>query len=530
MKKNSHILVGTILITSLMASMLSGCGRKDDEKLPQQISSEQTDMARTEDEVSEKDKLTVWSAWDISDQFSNQKDAYYWQEIEKNCNVELEFVDTSGGKDSLSILIGTEDLPDLIIDWETTLPGGIDKALADGSIIPLNHLMEEGKLPNLKSYLQQDPEVDKLCKNDEGLYPWAPMIRKPDSPLLFSGNLIRQDWLDELGLEVPETLSDMENVLLEFKEKKGCDSAFSFSWNDYGIIVHSFGVSEDMYLDGDLVKYGFMEDNYREFLKLFRHWMEEGIVDPDGFTQNIDAFYAKVATGRTGLIWGFTGSLISQLDAMKKENPEMNYQPIPNPVLNSGDTFLMDISASRINNFGTMISSTCQNTDAAARVIDYFYSEEGTVLSNYGVEGESFEYQDGKPVFTDFVLHNPDGLSIQTALSLYAGSNNKSFLVEKGMMNQLYALEEQKKSLEVWAAPKSEIRKMPPVSLTSEEVEEYNSIMMDINTYVNEYKMKFILGTESLDKFEQFKEDLRKMGIERAIEIQQNAYNRFCER
>ncbi len=173
--------------------------------------------------------------------------------------MDLQFVDSSGRKDALSILIGTDDLPDIIIEYNSDVSGGVQKLLADGSILPLNELMDAGYMPNLKAYLESDPEVDKLMKNDEGLYAWAPMIRKADSPLVFNGNMIRQDWLDELGLAMPETIQEMEDVLLAFKEKKGCDTGYSFAWKNYQRMVNAFGICEEMYVGEDnKVHYGFL--------------------------------------------------------------------------------------------------------------------------------------------------------------------------------------------------------------------------------------------------------------------------------
>ena len=74
------------------------------------------------------------------------------------------------------------------------------------------------------------------------------MIRKPDSPLVFNGNMIRQDWLDELGLQMPETIQEMEDTLLIFKEKKGCDAGFSFAYKNYDRIVNAYGICEGMYI------------------------------------------------------------------------------------------------------------------------------------------------------------------------------------------------------------------------------------------------------------------------------------------
>ena len=66
--------------------------------------------------------------------------------------------------------------------------------------------------------------------------------------------------------------------------------------------------------------------------------------------------------------------------------------------------------------------------------------------------------------------------------------------------------------------------------MTNEEVQEYNSIMTDIQTYLDEFKLKFILGTESLENFPQFVENIKNMNIDRAIEIRQAEYNRYLAR
>lgn len=487
-----------------------------------------TQVAKAEEE---RPVLTIWANWGNGDLYSDQGDWEYWQAIEDACNVDLQFIDSSGGKDALSLLVGTDDLPDIIIDYDTIFPGGVQKMLADGAIIPLNELMKEGYLPNFKAYLESDPEVDKLCKNNEGEYAWTPMIRTPDSPLVFNGNMVRQDWLDELGLEVPTTLDEMEEVLLAFKEKKECDSGYSCAYGRYDLMVNSFGIMEGMYVDeNNKVHFGAIEDEYLNFLTLFNRWMEEGILDPDLFTQDIDAFYSKIASERTGFVWGNTGGELGKIETMKKNIPNMDFEPVPNPVQNKGDVFRVNKGNYRVDSIGAVISATCKNMEAAARVIDYNYGEEGNMLANYGKEGVTYEMVDGKPVFTDFVLHNPDGLSIEKALSIYAGNKNKPFLVQKDYMLGGYAYDVQKKSLEVWATPDATIKAMPPQTMTEEEVAEYNSIMTDIQTYVDEYKLKFILGTESLDNFPQFVENIKNMGIERAIEIRQAEYDRYLER
>ena len=96
-----------------------------------------------------------------------------------------------------------------------------------------------------------------------------------------------------------------------------------------------------------------------------------------------------------------------------------------------------------------------------------------------------------------------------------------------------YAQERQRNAVQIWkyTGPAEGLaRTLPPLSLTTEETDEYNYIMGDIGTYAGEMNLKFILGTESLDNLPTFVETLKGMDIDKAIAIQQDAYNRYLAR
>lgn len=516
-------VIAMILAAMMIGNLMAGCGS---ESIGDGTSDNETEG------VEERPVITVWSNWaEISDLYTDQGDTPFWQAVEAATGVDLQFIDATGGAEALSILIGTNDLPDIIIENNTSLPGGIQQQLQQGNIIALNDAMDAGFMPNLKAYLEADEEVDKLCKNDEGKYPWAPMIRGEDSYLVFAGNMIRQDWLDELGMEQPKTIQEMEDVLLTFKEQKGCDAGYSFAYNQYDLMVNAFGIEEGMYIGADeKVHYGVIEDGYLDFLTLFNRWYEMGILDPDAFTQGIDSFYAKMASDRTGLVYGFTGSTLNQVESIKAEHPTMNYQPISHPVKEDGDTFAFDRSEYRVpGTIGAMISANCENVEAAAKVIDYAYGEEGIIRTNFGEEGVTYEIVDGNYQFTDYVNNNPDGLSSTIAQAIYAGPANKAYIVDGTAQKLGYRLDEQKLSLDVWAAT-GDTKRIPLLSLTAEESEEYNAIINEVKTYVDEFKLKFIFGTEPLENYAEFVENIKNMGIERAVEIQQTAYDRYLAR
>ena len=239
-----------------------------------------------------------------------------------------------------------------------------------------------------------------------------------------------------------------------------------------------------------------------------------------------------MATGKYGLVNGNVGSDFGQVAVMQKENPGMEWVPIPWPSLESGEEFTVNAGSYRVeDNYILWIPRTCKNPEAAARVIDYWVSEEGTALTRYGVEGLSYDWVDGKIVFKEVVTNDPNGLGLADALEMYTGPNliNPGVMTRESRMNS-YTMQEQLDALEVWDYPDNTTRVLPAISMTTEELEEFNMLITDIKTYAKEYRMKFILGSESLDKFDEFREGLVDLGIERAIELKQAAYDRFLAR
>lgn len=97
-------------------------------------------------------------------------------------------------------------------------------------------------------------------------------------------------------------------------------------------------------------------------------------------------------------------------------------------------------------------------------------------------------------------------------------------------MDLTYALDVQLESVQLWRTADAKCKLMPNVSLTADETSEYASIMSEISTYVDEMKLKYMLGSESLDTFDNFVATLHSMGIDRALEIKQAAYDRYLQR
>ena len=73
-------------------------------------------------------------------------------------------------------------------------------------------------------------------------------------------------------------------------------------------------------------------------------------------------------------------------------------------------------------NMSVSVSTACEDVELVVRFFNYFFTEEGSLLANYGTEGFTFTYNDrGDPVYTEVITNNPQGMTMDVALALYTG-------------------------------------------------------------------------------------------------------------
>ena len=72
---------------------------------------------------------------------------------------------------------------------------------------------------------------------------------------------------------------------------------------------------------------------------------------------------------------------------------------------------------------------------------------------NFGKEGVSYEMKDGKPIYTDLIMNNPDGLSVGDAMTEWIFANwSGPFAQDDGYIEQYNQYQQQKDALELWGS------------------------------------------------------------------------------
>ncbi len=136
------------------------------------------------------------------------------------------------------------------------------------------------------------------------------------------------------------------------------------------------------------------------------------------------------------------------------------------------------------------------------------------------------------PTYTDVITDSEKngGLSVSQAMSKYIrGCYNGPFEQDKNYILQMLPLDEQKEAIGVWAQTDAAQHIMPLVVMTEEENEEFSNIMKDVDVFREEKLAKIVSGQESLDTIDSYYETLKSLNIERAIELKQQAYDRYLE-
>lgn len=475
---------------------------------------------------------------------SNFNDIFCYQEMERQTNIHVDWIHPPVGqeKEQCNLMIASGDLPDFMMMNHNTI-GGLSKLLADGVIISLNQYLDEGKLPNYESWMDMSEQVRKQLLMDDGTLAalFCLRIREYNGQMGWftnGGLVVRKDWMDKLNLAVPVTVDDFYQVLKAFKEQDPNGNGQSdelplVAEKNVNFMAECFGTGTDFIdLDGQAI-YGPLMPEYREFVETMAQWFQEGLIDPDFTVTDNKMLQAKFVENRAGAYNGNVGGSATLLEIMRDTTPDMNFVGVTNLKKDANAlvySSLGDLKQSFTNDC-SMITTKCTNIDATLRLLDWPYGEEGFEVFNWGEEGVTYEWRDGKKYYTDEILNNPEGFPLDRALTRYAMAmcqysmpKDPEYWVQASLRYD-YQLE----AIDNWGMVDKAIA-MPPISRTPEEATRYAQIMSEINTLRDEVTTKIIIGTESIAALDDMIGKIKNLGIEEAITINQTALDRYNAR
>ncbi len=536
MIKKMKSLLPFVLTATIIASMV-GCNKAPEENASAGTTSA-TGTTNTTYPLQTNASLTWWVNFSPIQGFGEIKsmnDTNFAKQLIKETGVKIEFVHPSGNdqRAALNLLIASGDLPDIIeYDWYT-FPGGPEAPIINGTTLKLNELIDKSA-PNLKAYLKANPDLDREVKTDSGSYYCFPFLRQDKEQTVYHGPIVRQDLLDKLGLQIPTTIDEYENVLTKFKEA-GIKAPLTFDWGAIGwdhAFVGAYGTKMGTFVENGKIKFGQAQPGYKDFLALFKKWYDNGLLDKNIATLTGAQKDTAMTSGTSAMTLGLAGGNIgTYVNNAKNAGNGFQFVGAPYPVLKKGDTPQFGQLDSRYTTYNAAaITTKCKNPDIAARVLDYGYSKEGILLYNFGIQDVSYKMVDGKPTYTDTVTKDPQGRSFASVGATFFRVGGSPTIQQLDYLYQNLSLPEQKAAIKAWSKTDAEKYMVPKISLTPEESSDAASILNSVNTYVSEMTFKFILGAEPLSNFDKYLEQLNKLGLEKYLRYNQDALDRYNKR
>lgn len=403
------IAVGMCL---LMFGSILGCAGTNENKVTEQTQSSET--IGWKKYAAEQNPVTLnWYinySWFTMDWGKNMVS----KQITKDTGVNINFVTPAGNQEeTINALVASDSLPDIVTLgwWEPQ----INDMIKNKMVYALNELADQY---DPYFYEVTDPTVVNWYSDENGdIYGYPNSAYTPEAVETHSNIgsnqtfLVRKDIYEAIGSPDMTTQEGFEAAVKKavemfpevdgkplipigshIFEENGCNSFDNFLMNFLAVPYEKDGKLYDRHTDPE----------YLSWLKFFRKLGEEGYLSSDIFVDQRTQMNEKVAEGRYFCMLYQRTDIADQESTLYEKNPDSIYIAVDGPKNSKGDDYVLPTNA--INGWTlTLISKNCRHPDRAIAFLDYMMSEEGQKMISLGVEGEMYDWVDGKAVLKDEV-------------------------------------------------------------------------------------------------------------------------------
>ncbi len=477
--------------------------------------------------------ITIWGSDRENMPFRNGLETIEILKERLGINIEIISAPTESIAEKYGILMAGGEIP-TIVQYQAK-----DLLLYKDAWQPLNEMLNETDTPNLWS-VYGDPDMSRRVSDTDGNIRFIGQRTAITCGKLY---FYRQDWLDKLGLEKPKTVEDLYQVFKAIKEKdpngNGEADEIPFSVRKQGsnnrsnlmAFVYNWGIAETFFAEDGQVKYGAIDTRMKDALEWLHRCYAEGLIDMEYLTLNKTAWYSEWTNNQVFMSYDWAAYIDNVSNLFQNTETDIHIVgalPPEGPTGISETRDQLTPIADGEWNAAIYIGATDEQKQAAMKLLDYLYSEEGMLLMNFGVEGEQFEYVDGEIQYTDLIMHNPDGLSPQDALRSF-GVQSLLTLRQDARYERAFVSDEVNRTRDLYENEGHIGVAFPTLDFTGDEQSIINEKYTEIETYVNEMIDKFIMGVESLDRFDEFVVKTERMGIQDVLDVYQAAYDRYMK-
>lgn len=472
-------------------------------------------------------------------------DNWYVNHLAEKTGIRLDItpVEEAGWTEKKNLVLASGDYSEIFLGgltWNDALIYG-----EQGIFLPLEDLIEE-YAPNVKTLLEMYPESAKTLTMNGHIYV-LPTWSTPAREIINNNNrkTINTTWLENVGMDMPTNLDELYEVLKAFKEQDANGNGDPddeipytnvFDGEAFEWILSAFGyvnLRHDV-LDGQYV-YVPAQENYRHYLEYMNKLYTEGLLDNDYFTQTAEELQAKVAAGIVGSGITYATDYTTDLEL------KLQYSMVSPLTSEYNSTLCWPKYSVERTDAMLAITDKCENPELVIKLLDYWYSEEGSFEVKGGPKlGEMADdptsgYE--KLIDEDGTVTYKQNFDTEKYASFY------TFRLYNGLWTIPHVYTDELNELVIGADPdraRSHQESIdsgcygalrlgyPNAAFDTEENDALATYVM-IDSYADQMSAKFITGEEELtdSSWESYLSTLNAMGLEARNEIYQAALDRW---
>ena len=578
MKKRNQMV--SILLTLVMVSALfTGCGQKQEEASDTAKGSVESSVESKTQEVAEESQaeqeevsyriseepITITVAGYASNSNNDWNSTVQFQQYEEQLGIKLAATTYTSEQWSskLTLMMASDEMPDMLASAKLTADQVAEYG-SDGYFLDLAEYLDI--MPNLSAYMEKYPEYASALKDDEGhIYALSAINESPEN-YLFYATYMNQTWLDNLGLEKPTTLDELYNVLVAFRDEDADgdgdpDNEIPFGYQGdawyhaeypilwgHGIYVRTTDGEYHMMVDeNNQVYLANATENYKDFLKYMHKLYDEKLINEDAYVITRDELLQRFANETIGTMFttrelpllAATGD--SEADNLAKVKKwiiigglqDETYSPEGKIVLNG-----------RTSGCNWAVNADTKYPEEICKFLDYLYTDEGALSSAGLFEGITCDMKDffGATIVDTEPYQDQFGEDFQAstcAINAFLIRSTQKFST-LGAVTSISADDLYSDTCAALAGTSvikerlireyegNVINGYPPLVYTPEEKTEMATLKTDLLNYIKTEKAQFIVGEQDIDaNWDEYLAKLDEMGLERLLEIEQAAYDRY---
>ena len=438
---------------------------------------------------------------------------------------------TKDNKEAMNLLIAQGNMPDIV--GGNLIQQPVNQYGPEGAFIPLNDLVKE-HAPHIQAFWDSHPGLQQAISAYDGNYYYIPYL--PDGKFGRAW-YIRQDWLDKLGLQQPQTVDEYYAVLTAFRNDdpngNGMKDEIPYFARDWEEVLRLLNLWDartsgsdryhDFYVKDGKIVHPYAQEAYRDGMKNLAKWYAEGLIDPEIFTRGSSSRDYLLSENLGGATHDWFASTSGYNDALKDKVPGFNFIPFLPPASAAG-VRMEEHRRTPIKPDGLAISFTNEHQIETIKYFDFWFSEEGRLLSNFGVEGKTWDMVDGQPIYKPEVLTSDQPVNSQMYLE---GAQIYRGYWQDYRYEDQWTSEAAREGIALYEANDLLIDQFLGVAFNQDEQAVYDKYWPSIQTYMLERQQAWILGTgDVVADWDTYVATLDKMGYQEVITVMNAAYER----